>query len=41
MPSARGFFASIRSTSVIETIVGRTGAMIFILANVLQLHHSS
>jgi hypothetical protein len=25
----------------IETIVGRTGAMIFILANVLQSHHSS
>jgi len=25
----------------IETIVGRTGAMIFILANVLQLNHGS
>jgi hypothetical protein len=25
----------------IETIVGRTGAMIFISANVLQSHHSS
>jgi hypothetical protein len=25
----------------IETIVGRTGAMVFVLANVLQSHHSS